>query len=197
MTTALIIVDVQHDFLPDGALGVAGGNQIIDPIAALVSAGRVSKSTTGYNYDHVFASRDWHPTNHMSFIENGGIWPAHCVANTRGAEIHEQIQSLNPRIITKGFNPEKEAYSAFDGFVEDKDSPLLHEHLLDNFVTTVDICGLALDYCVRATAMDAVKCGFNPTLFLDLTRPVEYLSGARAIETLVAHGVNIDTTTYS
>lgn len=191
--TALIIVDVQYDFLPafkyqpdwNGALAVPDGGEIIDPIYRLLEKnGRPSQY-----YDLVAASYDWHPPNHCSFIENGGEWPAHCVQNTHGAKLEQTILDLADFYVEKGGNPEREAYSAFDGFVYGPDvdyqdkSPLLADFLIDKFVGRVEVVGLALDYCVRATALDAVKY-FKTEVLLDLTRPVAWETGAKAISDL-------------
>lgn len=197
MSNALIIVDVQNDFLPGGALGVPDGDKIIEPLIKL------NEDRKRYDYDLILSSYDWHPKNHMSFVENGGPWPAHCVQNTHGAVIEERIADFSDYWIEKGGNPEKEAYSAFDGFVyNDTDGwkskkPLLVDFLLDRHIEMVDVCGLALDYCVLATAMSAKREQFFTSVLLDLTRPVDYLTGARAIETLAAHDIQLDTTVYT
>lgn len=198
MSNALIIVDVQNDFLPGGALGVTDGDKIIEPLIAL------KEDRKNFDYDMILASYDWHPKNHMSFAENGGPWPAHCVQNTEGALLRSEISIIADFFIEKGGNPEREAYSAFDGFVYgypaidyDDKKPLLADFLADSNIESVDVCGLALDYCVLATAMSAKREGFFTSVFLDLTRPVDYLTGARAIETLAAHNVQLDTTVYT
>lgn len=181
---ALIIVDVQHDFLPPhGTLAVERGHEIIFPITRLVRS---------VDYDYVIASQDWHPINHMSFTSNGGIWPEHCVANTQGAQIDQMILDLHPWIVKKGFNPEVEAYSAFDGYVDSEGSLILLDFLGRNGVRTVDICGLALDYCVKATALSAVQAGLHANVLLDLTRPVDYYTGMQAVAEMVHSGVDVD-----
>jgi nicotinamidase/pyrazinamidase len=181
---ALIIVDVQNDFLPGGALGVPEGDKVIDPILGLVNS---------QFYHHVLASRDWHPLNHMSFVENGGQWPKHCVAGTNGAEIHPAISQLEDvTLITKGRNPEKEAYSAFDGFVHVEYSPLLPEYLTKKGASRVDVVGLALDYCVAATAVSAAQNRFETHVWLDATRPVEYITGCEAIADMQKLGVTFE-----
>ncbi len=184
MNTALIIVDCQYDFLPGGALAVPDGNKIIDPILELVGESK------DY-FSHIFASRDWHPPNHMSFTDNGGTWPPHCVAGTPGADIQDHILKLNPILITKGRNPQFEAYSAFDGFVHQEYSPLLHDFLRQNDVRHVKVCGLALDYCVKATALSAQSHGFHTEVYLDLTRPVDWITGVEAIAALQDNHVDL------
>lgn len=180
---ALIIVDVQNDFIPGGALGVPEGDKVVEPILGLAHSGY---------YDFVFASRDWHPKNHMSFIDNGGQWPVHCVAGTNGAEFHPAIQKLKTAVVTKGGNPDKEAYSAFDGFVHEEYSPLLADYLTNNEVVRVDVCGLALDYCVAATALSAVQNRFETHVWLDATRPVDYITGCEAIAEMDKADVKFD-----
>lgn len=181
---ALIIVDVQRDFLPGGALGVPEGDKVIEPILGLINSNF---------YQFVFASRDWHPFNHSSFKENGGIWPTHCVAGTLGAELHNSILEIeNAILITKGRNPEKEAYSAFDGFVHKEYSPLLADYLTKNNVARVDVVGLALDYCVASTAVSAVKNRFETHVWLDATRPVDFISASDAIAEMQRAGVTFE-----
>jgi len=192
MANALIIVDVQYDFLPGGALGVTDGDKIIEPLYKL------SQDRPRYDYDLVLASYDWHPKNHMSFVENGGPWPAHCVQNSYGANIPQNILELADYRIQKGGNPEVEAYSAFDGFVSDAvANPTLEDFLRTEGIESVDVCGLALDYCVKATALSAASRGFYTSVFLDLTRPVDYITGARAIESMIAHDVDMETSIYT
>jgi len=140
---ALIIVDVQNDFLPGGALAVPHGDEVIAPL-------------NGYLREYarlhlpVFATRDWHPPGHCSFHEQGGPWPPHCVAGTEGAELASGVRLPgSTRVISKATRPESDAYSAFQGTD-------LAQQLHDAGVTRVLIGGLATDYCVRATALDAL-----------------------------------------
>lgn len=153
--TALIIVDVQHDFLPGGSLGVPEGERILDRIEQL--AGEA---------DAVFASRDWHPENHCSFSPapeyRDGSWPPHCVAGTHGAELHPRVAALKPRIINKATHPEVEAYSAFQGtgltnYLVGSGKPGQPESRFTRLV----VVGLATDYCVLATVLDALKTGLE------------------------------------
>lgn len=157
--TALIIVDVQHDFLPGGALGVAKGDQVIPALEAAAKRA-----------DLVVATRDWHPADHMSFKENGGIWPAHCVQGTEGAEIHPRIKAIADRTISKGENPAVEQYSGIQG-----------THLADMLraegYTKLLIGGLATDYCVKATVLDALKEGFAVEVLADGSRAVNVSEG--------------------
>jgi nicotinamidase/pyrazinamidase len=154
--TALIIVDVQHDFLPGGALAVPDGDQVIQPIVK-------AAATVG----HVFASRDWHPENHLSFAKQGGPWPKHCVAGTHGANLHPKIQALvkNENIINKATTTEKDAYSAFNG-------TKLDEKLKQLGVKKLYVTGLATDYCVKQTVIDACKLGYSVTVLKQACRGV-------------------------
>jgi nicotinamidase/pyrazinamidase len=191
--TALIIVDYQYDFLPGGALGVPDGN--------LARAG-IIKAAAQKDVDLLVFSRDWHPPNHVSFSDaptyRDGSWPPHCVQHTPGARIDpfllESIVEDNygvPRIVvTKGDDPDEEAYSAFAGHVTDGHK-LAYVLGAQHKITNVRICGLALDYCVRATAVDAQVLGFDTTVLIDATRPVSYETGARAIVELVQRGVGV------
>lgn len=173
--TALIIVDVQHDFLPGGALGVKNGDQVIP---ALEEAAKEA--------DLVVATRDWHPANHMSFSENGGIWPAHCVQGTEGAEIHPRIAAIADRTISKGENPAVEQYSGVQG-----------THLADMLraegYSKLLVGGLATDYCVKATALDALKEGFQVEVLANGSRAVNIDEGdeAAALAEMEAAGATI------
>lgn len=211
MSNALIIVDVQYDFLPgrvlghdhthaaDGALAVPNGDDIIDGLNR-------QYEDKSYDCDMIVASYDWHPKNHCSFVENGGQWPAHCVQNTFGANLEQTVLDISDFYVEKGGNPEKEAYSAFDGFVmgpfdghnfnyRDK-KPLLGEFLRNTGVNSVDICGLALEYCVFETAISARELGFKTSVFLDLTRPVKYEDGMKSIAALAAQDIDLKISRY-
>ena len=173
---ALIVVDMQNDFCSGGALEVPDGDAVIEPINRL--AGEA---------DFVVATRDWHPPDHRSFAENGGIWPVHCVRDTRGAEFHPDIdQSRIDAVVDAGRTPDREGYSGF----EDTD---LERLLREREVNEVHIAGLALDYCVKATALDARRAGFDVVLHRGATRAVEVEAGDgdRALAELRAAGVRI------
>lgn len=176
---ALVIVDVQHDFLPGGALGVTGGFGILKYIEYFARIG---------GYDVIAASRDWHPHDHCSFKAQGGEWPMHCVQGTAGAMLHPRIENLEHgrpvTVINKGQLPHQEGYSAFS-------TGELGSLLVDARITRVDVCGLALDYCVKATCEDAAL--FWPTrLFVDATRPVDASSVGTAMRDLAAAEVDLD-----
>lgn len=173
---ALIVVDVQNDFCPGGALAVANGDAVVEPVNRLASEA-----------PFVVATRDWHPRDHRSFAEQGGPWPVHCVAGTSGAELHPGIdRGLVDLIVDKGQARDTEGYSGFEGTELEA---LLHSRGVD----TVDVAGLALDYCVRATALDAKHAGFNVIVHRDATRAVEVTpgDGDRAVEELRAAGVGV------
>ena len=170
---AFIIVDVQNDFCPGGALAVPHGDQVIPAINQLLA----------YPWLAV-ATKDWHPAHHCSFQAQGGPWPPHCVQGTPGAELHPALDASNIQvIITKGSRPERDAYSGFDGTD-------LARILRDRGVRRVVVCGLATDYCVSATARDALKEGFEVLVPEDAIRGVEVSPGdsQRAVETLKKAG---------
>jgi nicotinamidase/pyrazinamidase len=174
---ALIAVDVQCDFLPGGALGVAGGDAIIPPIRDLAA-----------HADVVVATRDFHPRSHCSFADQGGPWPSHCVIGTPGAALHPDIDALAQFIVSKGMNPTVEQYSGFDGTG-------LGELLRARGVGHAVIVGLATDYCVRATALAARGHGFITTVVLDAVRAVDLRpgDGDRALEEIRAAGGRVET----
>jgi len=177
---ALIIVDMNNDFLPGGALGVAGGDQILSVINQLAAAGE---------YAVVIATQDWHPDAHVSF----GTWPVHCVAGTFGAELHPQLNQANvDALIRKGFDADADSYSGF--YNERGASNGLAEILQTRGIEKVDIVGIATDYCVQATAIDAVqRAGLKARVLLKACRGVELNKGdtKNAIDTMRAAGVEI------
>jgi nicotinamidase/pyrazinamidase len=173
---ALIVVDVQNDFCPGGALAVAEGDQVVEPVNELAQQ-------VGF----VVATRDWHPPDHSSFEPQGGQWPVHCVQDTPGAELHPGIRrELLDAVVDKGQTRDRDGYS---GFEETKLERLLRDHDVD----TVHVAGLALDVCVRATALDARRAGWNVVVHRDATRAVEVNpgDGERAVEELRAAGVEV------
>lgn len=156
---ALIIVDLQKDFCPGGALAVPEGDQIVPVINTYIEHFQNHKGL-------VVATRDWHPENHVSFKEFGGIWPIHCVQNTEGAEFHADLKlPKDVVIISKADTPDKESYSGFDGTNLDK-------ILKGRGITRIFVCGLATDYCVRATVLDGLRLGFCVFLLIDAIRGV-------------------------
>lgn len=149
MTEALLIVDVQNDFLPGGALPVPDGDEVVEPINALASDPR---------FELVVATRDWHPPDHSSFADQGGQWPVHCVRDTPGAQLSSGLaRERIAAVIDKGTTREGNGYSAFES---DELRALLKERNVD----AVTVVGLATDVCVRATAHDALAAGLQVTV---------------------------------
>ncbi len=170
------MIDVQNDFCPGGALAVTDGDAVVEPINRLAARS-----------PFVVATRDWHPADHGSFADGGGPWPAHCVQGTDGAALHRGVDSEQIDVIVdKGQARDLEGYS---GFEDTKLERLLREHDVD----TVHVAGLALDYCVKATALDAKRAGFDVIVHRDATRAVEVEpgDGDRAVQELRAAGVKV------
>jgi nicotinamidase/pyrazinamidase len=160
MAKALLIIDFQNDFTSGGALEVPGGDEIAEPVRRLAEG-----------FDLVFATRDWHPPDHASFETEGGPWPVHCVQGTHGAELHPAMAGLEiEAVVDVGRRREDEGYSGF----ENSD---LARNMRDHHVDEVYVCGLATDYCVRASAIDACKEGFDVTVVEDAVRAVEVREG--------------------
>jgi nicotinamidase-related amidase len=173
--TALIAVDVQADFLPGGSLAVRDGDAVVAPLLAVARG-----------VDLVVATRDWHPPHHVSFAERGGPWPVHCVAGSPGGSLHPDVDRIAQVVVSKGTNSEVDAYSGFDG------TPLAGL-LRGAGVTRVVLGGLATDYCVRATALDALREGFAVVVLRDAVRAVEVQpgDGDRALEEVRAAGGSV------
>lgn len=177
---ALLVVDPQIDFFPGGALPVTDGDAILPTV------NRALRVFSGAGLP-IFVTRDWHPADHCSFDSQGGPWPEHCVKGTAGAELHPTLE-LPPifSVVQKATTSDREVYSDFEG-------TQLDEVLRAQGIERVVVCGLALEYCVRAACLDAVKAGFNATLLIDGTRPVEVKpgDGERTLDELRAAGVEI------
>ncbi len=174
---ALIVVDVQKDFLPGGALAVPEGDAVIAPLNAWIARFRAAGLP-------VIATRDWHPPNHCSFREQGGPWPAHCMADTPGAAFADDLQLPEDAwIVSKATKADREAYSGF----QDTD---LAERLKAAGVRRLFVGGLATDYCVRNTVKDALANGFTVFLLTDAIRAVNVNpgDGDRAIAEMTAAG---------
>lgn len=185
--TALLIVDVQNDFCPGGALPVADGDRVVPVLNEYIRRARSTGAA-------VFASRDWHPHESAHFRTGGGPWPPHCVQGTPGAAFHPALDLPDDAtIVTKGDSPRDDGYSAFDGHVEAgrRLADTLHE--ID--VRTVQIGGLATDYCVRATALDAIRNGFEVVLLLDAIRGIDVNEGdiASALDEMIRAGATTAT----
>jgi nicotinamidase/pyrazinamidase len=170
---ALVIVDFQNDFTPGGALAVPDGDAAATRLNELAAAG---------GFDLVVATRDWHPADHGSFAEQGGPWPAHCVAGTAGAQLHRSLDAgAVDVVVDKGLDPATEGYSAFDG-------TSLAELLRERGIEAVTIAGLATDYCVRATALDALAEGVAVTVDTAGSRGIDPETTARALDEVRAAG---------
>ena len=173
---ALVVVDVQHDFLPGGALAVAEGERIFDPINKLAP-----------RFARVYATRDWHPADHSSFEQQGGPWPAHCVAGTYGALFdHRLPREYVDVVVDKGTDRETDGYSGFA-------ATILADDLRRNGIHRVFVCGLATDYCVKATALDAKREGFEAVVVEDAAAAVNVNPGdeKRALQELRDAGVAV------
>ncbi len=174
---ARVIVDLQNDFCPGGSLAVPGGDQIVPVVNDLIE----KFSRAGLP---IFATRDWHPGNHVSFKARGGIWPPHCVQNTTGARFHPDLHLPDSAtIISKADNPDRDAYSGFE-------STNLAAFLKDAEVDHIVVCGLATDYCVKATALDGLKAGLGVTVVEDAIRGVDVQPGdsRKALDEMQAAG---------
>ena len=178
MAEALIIVDFQNDFTPGGALAVAEGDRI---------AGRLNELAADPRFELVIATRDWHPGDHGSFEERGGPWPVHCVQDTEGAQLHPSLQQRDVDVvIDKGQDPGTEGYSGFDG-------TQLEQLLRGRGIDKLTVVGLATDYCVKHTALDARRAGFEVVVDPEAVRGVEVHDGdsERALDELRAAGATV------
>jgi nicotinamidase/pyrazinamidase len=174
---ALIIVDVQRDFCPGGALPVPAGDQAVPVLNDYI------KLFTAANA-RIFATRDWHPPNHMSFKAYGGPWPPHCIQHSEGAKFHPDLKlPEDTSVISKAMDPSKESYSGFD-------DTALADELRKASVARVFVGGLATDYCVKNTVLDAIKLGFETALLLDASRGINAKSDdvEKATDEMVAKG---------
>jgi len=175
---ALIVVDVQKDFMPGGALPVPEGDKVVPVLNEYIKLFEKRGLP-------VFFTRDWHPENHISFKGYGGVWPPHCVQNTEGAKFHEDLHMPldNKFVISKGTSPDFDAYSGFQGTV-------LESLLRERGVKRVFVGGVATDYCVKNTVLGALNLGFASLLLLDAIKGVDVNPGDsdKAIETMLERG---------
>lgn len=185
---ALLLVDVQNDFCPGGALPVPDGNKVVAPLnraaACFASAGLA-----------VVASRDWHPAVTAHFREFGGAWLSHCVQGSSGAAFHPALHLPDATVvISKGLSPDSDSYSAFDGQSEDGVS--LIDILSGLNIRTIYVGGLATDYCVRASVLDARKAGLEVTVLTDAIAGVDVTSGdsEKALAEMALSGVTFCST---
>ena len=197
MSEALLVIDVQNDFCPKGALAVAGGDTIVQPINAEMD-----------KFNTVVLTQDWHPTDHKSFASSHEnkkpfdtvemfygdqiLWPAHCIQGSMGARFHPDLdQKRADVIIRKGSNPAVDSYSAF--YENDKVTPTgLHGYLKNREVTKLTLVGLATDYCVAFSALDAEKLGYAVTVRLDMARAIDSDGSLNAaLDKMSKAGVNL------
>lgn len=176
---ALLVVDVQPDFLPGGNLGVEGGDEVLPVLNAWIRAARRAGVP-------IYASRDWHPPGHISFEDQGGPWPVHCVQDTPGAAYDSALELPEDTIrISKGVRLDRDQYSAFD-------DTGLGEHLRSKGIRRVFVGGLAEDVCVRASVLSGVHEGFEVHVIPGATRPVSPEGGARAREEMKRAGAVVE-----
>lgn len=176
---ALIIVDVQIDFCPGGALPIEGGDAVVPVLNRWIAAAVDARVP-------IFASRDWHPRHHLSFVESGGEWPVHCLQDTPGAQFHPELKLPDSTIVvTKGVRFDRDQYSAFD-------QTGLATELRKQRIRRVWIGGLAQDVCVRATVLDARREGFDTIVIADASCPVTRAGGERANEDMRQAGARFE-----
>lgn len=195
--TALIVIDVQNDFCPGGALAIEKGDEVVAPINAMMD-----------KFDTIIFTQDWHPSDHVSFAVNQPgsapfetipldygeqtLWPAHCVIGSVGAEFHSELdQTRCQMVVRKGFRSSVDSYSAF--FENDHSTATgLHGYLTDRSIDTVVLAGLATDYCVAWSAMDASRLGLETSVILSASRAID-LNGSLAtqIDAMKQMGVNV------
>jgi nicotinamidase/pyrazinamidase len=174
---ALIVVDIQRDFCPGGALPVTGGDKIIPAVNELIHA-------FGKAGLHIFFTRDWHPRNHVSFRANGGPWPPHCVQSTPGASFHPSLAvPADAEVIDKGTLQGEDAYSGFQGTD-------LARKLQNHHVKEIYVAGLATDYCVKNTVLDGAAKGFETYVITDCVKGVNLkrTDSANALKTMLSRG---------
>lgn len=175
---ALLVVDIQNDFCPGGALGVREGDQIIAIVNKYVDLFQSNQLP-------VFVSRDWHPQDTRHFKTSGGPWPAHCIQNTRGAEFHPDFHVPETAIIlSKGTNPALDGYSVFEA--HDSNDKSFDELLKQMGVKELYIAGIATDYCVRMTSLDAFRYGLTVNVLFDAIKGVDKADSQQAIIEIVA-----------
>lgn len=176
---ALLLVDVQRDFCPGGSLPVPGGDRVVGALNAWIREAERGGAL-------IVASRDWHPPHHVSFHGRGGPWPEHCVQGTWGADFHPDLSlPSEAEIVSKGQDPDVDAYSAFDG----TDLASLLER---RGIRRVFVGGLAQDVCVRATVLSALERGLETHLLVEGTLPVDPARGEAAREEMEARGAIVE-----
>ena len=196
MISALIIIDMQNDFCPGGALAVKGGENIVEPI-----------NKAQEEFDTIILTQDWHPKEHSSFAANHNaevysnmemdygsqiLWPNHCVQGSEGANFHRNLNTnKGDLILRKGCNPKIDSYSAF--FENDKNTTTgLEGYLIKKEIKQLYLCGLAFDYCVFYSALDGINLGFDVFVFQDLTKAID-LNNSKEIakKTMIEKGIKL------
>lgn len=196
MTKALIVIDIQGDFCEGGALAVPGGSQIVPGVNALMD-----------DYETIVLSQDWHPAGHSSFASTHAgrapydmidmpygpqiLWPDHCIQGTKGAEFHKDLRIQTAQmIVRKGFRAQIDSYSAF--FENDHETPTgLHGYLQNRGVTQTTLVGLAFDFCVQYSALDAAKLGYRVTVVDQLCRAID-LDGSKEAAAAAMNAANVE-----
>jgi len=183
MKKALLVVDVQNDFCPGGALPVPGGDKVVPVLNKYIKLFSQKKLP-------IFFSRDWHPKKTAHFEKFGGVWPAHCVQETKGAAFHPKLKIPKEAVIlSKGMDPGQDSYSAFQGC--DDNGQSFFNLLQISGVQELYVGGLATDYCVKSSVLDALKNGLKVTVLMDAIRGVNLKpdDSADAVKEIVAKGV--------
>jgi nicotinamidase/pyrazinamidase len=186
-TDALIIIDVQNDFCPGGSLAVTGGDEVVPVLNQYIEQFTRAKLP-------IFATRDWHPENTTHFKIRGGLWPPHCIQGTKGAEFRADLALPDDAVIVSaGMAPDEEGYSGFDG--KDENGAGLADLLRAHGVERVFVGGIATDYCVKETVLDALRHGFKVVLLEDAVRGVNLRpdDSERAIAEMVRAGASTST----
>jgi nicotinate phosphoribosyltransferase len=178
--SALLLIDIQNDFLPDGALAVRDSEKILGGVFSLIEEFRDRRLP-------VLATRDWHPAEHASFLSQGGIWPAHCIQNSKGAGFPPSMPNLDAeKVFSKGREREFDQYSGFDG--QNEPGVSLETYLRSHRLKRLFVAGLALDVCVRHTVLDARKKGFEVVLLNDLSKGINERETRRALDEMKISG---------
>ena len=173
--SALLIVDLQNDFCEGGALPVPGCSSVVTTVNKYIDMFIKHRAL-------IIASRDWHPPNHISFKTRGGPWPPHCIQGSKGAEFHPGLAlPSNAIVVSKAYLPDREAYSAFDGTE-------LHYVLSMNSVRRLFVAGVATEYCVKASVLDALKLGYEVFLLTDAIAGVSEEGSREALSEMLSSG---------
>ena len=183
--TAVLVVDVQRDFCPGGALGVPNGDRVVKVLNPMLRAADARRL-------RVYATRDWHPHDSSHFLTGGGPWPVHCVAGSFGARFHPDLRlPEGTQVVNKGMTANSDGYSAFEGCLDDG-TPLADD-LRRRGITHLVTGGLATDYCIRHSVLDAIRGGWRVTLVTDAIAAVELTpgDGERALAEMRAAGAHL------